>query len=304
MILKVANLNKSFRHPWKMQKIQVLKNVNFEIPFQSITGFLGANGSGKTTTIKCLLGLLKYQSGKLEIFGKPHLHNEVKKNLGYLPERPFFYNYLTTLEFLKFYGQLSGMSSKEISVRTDELLELVGLAHAKKLYLKQFSKGMLQRVGMAQALIHKPKLLILDEPLSGLDPDGRRQLIQIIQNAFDNEKTSIFFSSHLLDDIDRLCQSLVLIKDGQIHFNGSKSDFTDQGVQSYLIRYCPEEGFGKESESSVGVKKIQDIKSLQKEIDRLRAEDCQILSIEKERMSLDRAFKKWASDPSNKSFHF
>ena len=196
MILEVKGLDKSFQHPWKLHKIQVLKNVGFEIETQSIVGFLGANGAGKTTTIKCLLGLLGYQSGELKIFGRNHLHRKVKQNLGYLPERPFFYNHLTANEFLRFYGQLSGLlDSRKLNKRIEELLEVVDLSHAKNLYLKQFSKGMLQRVGMAQALIHRPKLLILDEPLSGLDPDGRWQLTHIIQNAFDNENTTIFFSS-------------------------------------------------------------------------------------------------------------
>ncbi len=292
MVLKVSNLNKSFRHPWKLQNIQVLKNVNFSIECQSIVGFLGANGAGKTTTIKCLMGLLKYQSGELKIFNKHHLHREVKEILGYLPERPFFYNYLTANEFLKFYGQLSGMKSKELDTRIDELLELVGLTHTKKLYLKQFSKGMLQRIGLAQALIHRPKLLVLDEPLSGLDPDGRRQLVNIIQNTFDNEKTSIFFSSHLLDDIDRLCQDLVVIKKGCIHFNGPKSEFVNHGVRTYFIHY--------QLERKVNIQKIENIDKLQDEIDKIRSRGAQILSVEQEKMSLDKAFKKFQSQEFQK----
>ena len=237
MILKVDKLNKSFRHPWSLKPIQVLFDVSFQIEKKSIVGFLGANGTGKTTSIKCLIGLLTYTSGQLEIFGKHHLNKEVKKKIGYLPERPYFYNYLTAEEFLTFYGQLSGVRGKELDKRISHLLELVGLKHARKMFLKQFSKGMLQRVGMAQALIHKPSLLVLDEPLSGLDPDGRRQLVNIIQNAFDEEDTTIFFSSHLLDDIDRLCQDLVVIRAGKIRFNGAKNDFVDIGPRHYLIQY-------------------------------------------------------------------
>ena len=285
MILKVDDLNKSFRHPWKLQNIQVLKNVNFKIEDQSIVGFLGANGAGKTTTIKCLLGLLKYQSGELKIFNKHHLHKEVKEILGYLPEHPFFYNYLTANEFLRFYGQINAMSSKKLDNRIDELLELVGLTHARKLYLKQFSKGMLQRIGMAQALIHRPKLLILDEPLSGLDPDGRRQLVNIIQNTFDNENTSIFFSSHLLDDIDRLCQNLVVIKKGQVHFNGPKTEFVNQGTRTYLVCY--------QLEKKINFQKAENLDKLQNEIDRVRSQGGQILSVEQEKMSLDKAFRKF-----------
>ena len=192
---------------------------------------------------------------------------------------------MTADEFLKFYGQLSGLKLGDLNSRIEELLELVGLTHAKRLYLKQFSKGMLQRVGMAQTLIHKPKLLILDEPLSGLDPDGRRQLVNIIQNTFDNENTSIFFSSHLLDDIDRLCKNLVVIKEGNIHFNGPKKDFVNQGEQTYLIHY--------ELGKKVNFQRIKSLDKLQNDIDQIRNEGGRIFSIEQEKMSLDKAFKEF-----------
>jgi len=288
MILKVDKLNKSFRHPWSLKSIQVLFDVSFQIEKKSIVGFLGANGTGKTTSIKCLIGLLTYSSGNLEIFGENHLSKSVKKRLGYLPERPYFYNYLTGEEFLTFYGQLSGMRGKELEMRISQLLELVGLKHARKLYLKQYSKGMLQRVGMAQALIHKPELLILDEPLSGLDPDGRRQLVSIIQNAFDEEDTTIFFSSHLLDDIDRLCQDLVVINGGRIRFNGRKDDFVDLGPRHYVIRYHR----NNQAESV----NIANVEELQKNIDKIRGQGLEIYSVEQEKVSLDRAFKEFQSE--------
>ncbi len=286
MILKVDKLNKSFRHPWSLKAIQVLFDVSFQIEKKSIVGFLGANGTGKTTSIKCLIGLLTYQSGKLEIFGEHHLNKSVKQKIGYLPERPYFYNYLTAEEFLTFYGQLSGVRGKELDKRITHLLELVGLKHARKMFLNQFSKGMLQRVGMAQALIHKPQLLILDEPLSGLDPDGRRQLVNIIQNAFDEEDTTIFFSSHLLDDIDRLCQDLVVIRGGRIRFNGAKDDFVDIGPRHYLLRY-------QEQDKISETMKIDSMDELQKTIDTLRNQGKEIHSVEQEKVSLDRAFSEF-----------
>lgn len=283
MILSVQNLHKSFKHPWTLQTIEVLKDVNFTIEDKSIVGFLGANGAGKTTSIKCLLGLLKYQQGQISIFGEDHLSNKVKRQIGYLPERPFFYNYLTAVEFLKFYGQLSGLNDgNSLISRIDELLELVGLRHAKKKYLKQFSKGMLQRIGMAQALIHRPRLLILDEPLSGLDPDGRRLLVEIIQNTFDQEGTTIFFSSHLLDDIDKLCQRLVVIKKGEVKFSGFKESFVKRGNSAYIVRY--------QDQNSVRSERLQNLDLLQKQIDELRLKNQSIISVEQEKMSLDRAF--------------
>lgn len=288
MIVRVKNLNKSFRHPWNLQMIPVLKNVSFELERKSIVGFLGANGSGKTTTIKCMLGLLSYQSGDIQIFDHDHQSHHARREVGYLPERPFFYNYLTAYEFLKFYGQLSTkMTSKELDLRIQYLLELVGLKHAKDMYLKQFSKGMLQRVGMGQALIHKPKLLILDEPLSGLDPDGRRQLANVIQSAFD-EGTTIFFSSHLLDDVDRLCQKLVVIKDGVVHFCGEKAEFAKQKSRGFQIQY--------QLEGKTFTDTLESLELLQNEIDKLRLKKATILSIDPERMNLDQAFKNFQAE--------
>lgn len=291
MVLQVEKLNKTFKHPWTLKNIQVLFDVSFQIEKKSIVGFLGSNGTGKTTTIKCLIGLLKYQSGQLKIFGEHHLSKSVKKKVGYLPERPYFYNYLTAEEFLTFYGQLSGMGGKELNKRMDQLLELVGLTHARKSFLNQFSKGMLQRVGMAQALIHKPKLLILDEPLSGLDPDGRRQLVNIIQNAFEEEEATIFFSSHLLDDIDRLCQDLVVIKGGRVRFNGAKDQFVDIGPRHYVLSY--------QKNNQLETQKMTSVDDLQKSIDHLRAQNFEILSVEQEKVSLDRAFKEFQAKEVN-----
>ncbi|MCJ8277565.1 MAG: ABC transporter ATP-binding protein [Bdellovibrionales bacterium] len=288
MVIDVQNLNKSFRHPWNLKWIPVLKDVSFSIQEKSIVGFLGANGAGKTTTIKCLLGLLTYQSGVMKVFSKDHTDKSVKQLIGYLPERPYFYNYLTAFEFLKFYGQLSqNLSNRELNLRIEELLELVGLSHAKKMYLNQFSKGMLQRIGMAQSLIHKPKLLILDEPLSGLDPDGRRQLAHIIEKAYE-EGATVFFSSHLLDDVDRLCKQLVVIKDGAVRFTGDKSQFTQQSERKFIIKF--------NKESQLMTESISDSLSLQKRIDELRKADREIVSIDQEKVSLDQAFKKFQSE--------
>lgn len=285
MILEVKGLNKSFRHPWNLQMVQVLHDVSFCIEKPSVVGFLGANGAGKTTSIKCLIGLLTYQSGDLKILGEHHLAKTVKRNIGYLPERPFFYNYLTAREFLRFYAELSGMNRQNISSRSSELLELVGLRHAENLYLNQFSKGMLQRIGLAQALIHRPKLLILDEPLSGLDPDGRRQLVSIINNTHENEGTTIFFSSHLLDDVDRLCKDLVVIQKGRVKYNGAKNDFVSQSRPGFNIQYSLQ---GKNHWLKEG-----SAETLQKQIDSLRGQGAQILTIEAEKISLDQAFKQF-----------
>ncbi|MCB0378893.1 MAG: ABC transporter ATP-binding protein [Bdellovibrionales bacterium] len=284
MVLEVNNLNKNFRHPWNLQKIPVLKDVSFSVPEKSVVGFLGSNGAGKTTTIKCILGILHKTSGDIKILGKDHADISVRKHIGYLPERPYFYNYLTAHEFLKFYGQLSlGIDSKNLENKIDELLGLVGLTHAKNSMLKSFSKGMLQRIGIAQALIHNPKLLILDEPLSGLDPDGRSQMAAVINNARDQGAT-IFFSSHLLDDVDRLCKDLVVIKDGQVRFCGPKEKFVSRQGRTYQLFYSDQ---GKEI-----IESVESLELLQSKIDSLRKQNKLISRVETERISLEEAFRE------------
>lgn len=285
MILKIEKLNKFFIHPWTLAKMHVLKDVSLEISKNSVVGFLGANGAGKTTTIKCMLGLLTYESGSIELFGMPHNDRSVKNQIGYLPERPFFYRYLSAEEFLRFYGQLSlKLSGKKLESRIDECLELVGLGHAKKYLIHQFSKGMLQRIGMAQALIHDPGLLVLDEPLSGLDPDGRIQLAEVI-NTVHSSGATVFFSSHLLDDVEKICRDLVVIRNGEVAYNGPKTEFMAQGVSSYSLVYVKNDQEFEE--------KLTDINLVQKRIDELRRDDLTIASVSPTLLSLEQAYKEF-----------
>lgn len=219
-ILKVENLKKSFKKGFIPKTQQVLKGISFKLEPGTITGFLGANGAGKTTTMKCLLGLAFPDSGDIRFFGDQVLGPEVKRRIGFLPERPYFYEYLTGSEFLRFYGQLSGdFTRNDLNSRIEHLLKRVDLWHAKDKKLRAYSKGMLQKIGVAQALIHKPELVILDEPKSGLDPDGRFYLSEIIKETA-KEGASIFFSSHLLHDAEQLCQNLVIMKDGMVIYEG------------------------------------------------------------------------------------
>jgi len=219
---------------------------------------------------------------KLEIL-EPSSSLKVKNQMGYLPERPYFYRYLSAEEFLSFYGRMSGLpKSVELKKRIDELLEMVGLVHAKKLLLKNFSKGMLQRVGLAQALIHKPDFLILDEPLSGLDPDGRMQIAKAIEHAVADGAT-VFFSSHLLDDVDRLCQSLVVIRNGIIAYSGDKNTFAKSEGQTYDVRALKGD--------QLVVKNCADLASVQKTIDNLRAKDLTIVGVEAQIRPLEEAYK-------------
>ena len=226
--IEVKNLNKSFKKSVFEKKKQVLKNVSFYVPKNKTTGFVGNNGSGKTTSIKCIFEFIFKDSGEVLFFNEK-MSADTRKKVGYLPERPYLYEFLTAEEFLKFHLDLSKKSIQGQSVDdlVDEALKKVGLVDAKKKLLRSFSKGMLQRAGLAQALIHKPEILILDEPMSGLDPDGRL-LVKDILREERKKGITIFFSSHLLQDMEELCDHLVAIHHGEIIYNDDLKPFMSQ----------------------------------------------------------------------------
>jgi ABC-2 type transport system ATP-binding protein len=221
--LEVKELSKTFPGGLFEKDKLALQGLSFHVPKQKTTGFVGVNGSGKTTAIKCILDFIRPNAGTIRFFDNRELTAEVKRRIGYLPERPYYYEFLTAMEFLRFHWQLAGASG-DFTARALEVLEEVGLSKAKDRRLRTFSKGMLQRAGMAQALLCRPEFLILDEPMSGLDPDGRVLIKDIIRKEQQNG-TSIFFSSHLLNDMDELCDYLVVIDDGKLIFQGELKEF-------------------------------------------------------------------------------
>jgi ABC-2 type transport system ATP-binding protein len=288
MSLEVRNLSKTFRDKLTLQKRQVLFDVSFSVPDKSITGFLGSNGAGKTTTMKAMLGLLQYEKGEISFFKNQQA--DFREFIGYMPERPYFYEYLTGKEFLVFYGQLSLKDpKKEIRLKADALLEKVGLGHAKDKLLRNYSKGMLQRVGLAQAIIHQPKFLILDEPMSGLDPDGRYQITELIKEL-GQAGTTLFFSSHLLDDVEKLCDRLVIIDKGRILFEGLKSDFMESGSIGYEVQY---------SLKNQNIKKMApDLIAVQKILADVQNESGTLISVREPRRSLEEAFSQLKREKS------
>ncbi|HZX15100.1 MAG TPA: ABC transporter ATP-binding protein, partial [Thermodesulfobacteriota bacterium] len=179
-MLKIENLVKDYTSGFLRKRVRVLNDVSFSVNKGEIFGFVGPNGAGKTTTFKVILGFVSLAGGRVEIMGKPMGDVDVKKHLGYLPENPYFYDYLTGEELLDYMGELHGVDGKGLAKRVDELLEKVKMSHARRLQLRKYSKGMLQRIGIAQALINDPDFLILDEPLSGLDPMGQREIRDLI----------------------------------------------------------------------------------------------------------------------------
>ncbi len=287
-VLTVENLQKTYKKTLMSPAVYALKGVNFHIEAGKITGFLGANGAGKTTTIKCLLGLAFPDSGTISYFGDHMLSAEVKARIGFLPERPYFYEYLTGAEFLRFYAELSqNVSASDMRERINKLLKRVGLEHAKDRPLRGYSKGMLQRVGIAQALVHHPDLVILDEPMTGLDPDGRLEVCQIIEETA-KEGTAIFFSSHLLPDAEKLCDNLVILKKGELIYQGSTQALLDKALSGYRIQ-----AFQKGRMHEVLCASLAET---QTQVDRLRSEGSEIHQILAERLTLEQAFVKMAFD--------
>lgn len=223
-VLQVSHLNKTFKGGLFEKDRQVLHDVNFALPEGQTSGFVGSNGSGKTTTIKCLFDFVRPDSGEILFFGKP-LSSSSKIRIGYLPERPYLYEFLTGVEFLRLHWNLCyGSSLKDFYERAHEALKKVDLLEAKDRRLRTYSKGMLQRVGIAQAILTRPDLLILDEPMSGLDPDGRAMVKDILREE-QRRGVSLFFSSHLLQDMEELCSHLVVINRGQILYDGVLNSF-------------------------------------------------------------------------------
>ena len=213
--LRVEGVKKSFRHDMSLARRSVLHGVSFHAREGEVLGFLGPNGAGKTTTIKIILGLIRADSGIVTVFDQPAGERRSAARIGYLPETPYFYPHLTLVEFLEFCGMMSGVPGAELSARVAKAVGRVDLGAFSSKRLKTFSKGMLQRAGLAQAILHDPDLLILDEPFSGLDPIGRKMVRDVLIGLKERGKT-IFFSSHILPDMEALCDRTCIIREGVI----------------------------------------------------------------------------------------
>jgi len=214
---------------WRKRPKRALSPLHLAVEDGEVFGFLGPNGAGKTTTLKLLMGLVFPTRGTARILGRPWTDPEVKAQIGFLPEQPYFYDYLTAHELLDYYGQLSGVPARDRKRRIEEVLGRVGLTDIKGLQLRKFSKGMLQRVGIAQAILHNPKLVFLDEPMSGLDPLGRREVRDLIEQLKREGKT-VFFSTHILSDAEALCDRVAIIHLGELRGVGAVEDLTS-GVE-------------------------------------------------------------------------
>ena len=208
---------------WRKRPKVALRPLDLTVKQGEIFGFLGPNGAGKTTTLKMLMGLVFPTAGRARILGKDINDPGVKAQIGFLPEQPYFYDYLTARELLNYYAQLSGVPAKERERRTDEMLDRVGVRDAGNVQLRKFSKGMLQRVGIAQAILHDPKVIFFDEPMSGLDPIGRREVRDVMEELKRAGKT-VFFSTHILSDAEALCDRVAILHLGELRGMGAVAD--------------------------------------------------------------------------------
>jgi ABC-2 type transport system ATP-binding protein len=228
-VASIKNLYKSFKVGFIPKRREILKGISLDVTKGEIFGYLGPNGAGKTTTLKCILGLIFPDRGEIKLFGHPHLSPKGKERLGYLPENPYFYDYLTGEEFLSFYAQLFGLSRTDREDKIRRLLHLVGLEKAQDLQLRKYSRGMLQRIGLAQALINDPELLFLDEPLGGLDPLGRREIRDIIVGLKQDGRT-VFICSHILQDIEMICDRVAIVVGGRILSRGRLQELISEKI--------------------------------------------------------------------------
>lgn len=219
-IINSIGLGKTFKDFWGRPKARAVDDVDFDVYEGEVLGFLGPNGSGKSTTVKMLLGLLYPTEGSLKVFGQDPRDVETKKRIGYLPEETYLYKYLTAEETLHFFGSLFNLSTEERKHRTEQLLDMVGLANSKDRQVGEFSKGMQRRIGLAQAMINDPDLLILDEPTSGLDPLGCREVKDLIKLLKSRGKT-VFITSHLLSDVEDICDRVIILYGGKTRASGT-----------------------------------------------------------------------------------
>jgi ABC-2 type transport system ATP-binding protein len=233
-IIKTIDLTKEFQSSFPFRKITALADLSLKVTQGEVFGFLGPNGSGKTTTFKLLLGLLYPTRGKIFLWGEDHYKIELKAKIGFLPESPYFYNYLKAKEYLNLCGQLFEINAKERHNKINTLLERVGLQDHKNALIKTYSKGMLQRLGLAQALIHDPELLILDEPMSGLDPLGRKEVRDIMLELKAQGKT-IIFSTHILSDVETVCDRVGIIIKGSLKDCGPIEKLLNPKIKSFEI---------------------------------------------------------------------
>lgn len=311
-MIKLDNVCLSYRSGFLRLSKQVLKSISFTTEENTITGYLGVNGAGKTSTIKLVAGINRPNSGEITVDGESPYVDETRHKIGYLPENPYFYEYLTPREALDLYGKLHEMDRIVRRKRAEELLDRADMLRYADQQVRGFSKGMRQRLGLVQALIHDPKLLLLDEPLTGLDPMGRLLLRDLISSEKSNGR-SIFFSSHVLSDVEAICDNLIILNAGQIAFAGAQSDLLAQMKSNATrIRFLGPEALPesiqnlpwsvKPVKASRGYEgQVSTLEEGQKVLAALHKEDMTVLTFQATGLSLEEYFLKTFGDDHGKA---
>ncbi len=308
--IETIGLTRIFRQPWRRRAIRAVDSVSLKVARGTVFGLLGPNGAGKTTFVKLLLSIVRPTAGIARLFGRDCRRPESRRPVGYLPENHRFPPYLTGAGFLEFSGALSGMESAESRRRAAELLELVGLREWAGVRLARYSKGMLQRLGLAQALMHAPLLLILDEPTDGVDPLGRRQIHGILRELRQRGVT-IFVNSHLLAEVELFCEEVAILDRGRVALSGKVRDLTAGGSYCLTAVGVPERLF-EELRTGATAAALRDglaelhfatREQLNEAVDRLRAQQCPLESIIPTRSTLEEVFMRTvgASTPSREA---
>jgi len=302
-VIEILGLEKVYQVGfWRKRPKRALHPLNLAVEEGEIFGFLGPNGAGKTTTLKMLMGLVFPTAGSARILNMELDDPRMKAQIGFLPEQPYFYDYLTARELLRYYGQLSGVDAKQLNARVDAVLSQVGLKDSAHVQLRKFSKGMLQRAGIAQAILHDPKVVFLDEPMSGLDPMGRREVRNLIEQLKSAGKT-VFFSTHILSDAEALCDRVAILHQGTLRGVGAVEELTSGiGAQVEVVwagTSVPPALTGVGAESHIAGDTVRALlPSAQQDaaIEALRQEKLRLIAITPVRVSLEDYFMAQLSE--------
>jgi len=306
--IETENLSKEYPHGFlHLKKKTSLDGLTLQVQESEVFGLLGPNGAGKSTTIKLLMGIIFPTAGSARMLGKPVSDVSMHSDIGYLPEQPYFYDYLTAAEVLDYFARFHGFSAAERGERVQRMLKKVGLETAGKIQLRKYSKGMLQRVGLAQAILHDPKLVILDEPMSGLDPVGRREVRDIILELKNAGKT-ILFSTHILSDAEMLCDRVGVIAGGKLRGVGSPDTIVGVRATGLEILFEIAEGAvlpasikAKAAKSGAGYQVSVDESELYSAIDELRAAGARIISVTQVKPTLEDFFMELVGKESSRA---
>jgi ABC-2 type transport system ATP-binding protein len=303
VVLSVEHLSKTFHKPFTRRRVEAVRDVSFEVRKGEVFGFVGPNGAGKTTTIKMLMGLIFATGGKATIFGHDVPSPEAMRKVGFLPENPYVYPYLTPREFVTLCGRLSGLSGDDLSSRVEQVIAKVGIAYAIDRPVRALSKGMGQRVGLAAALVHGPELLVLDEPMSGLDPVGRKDVRDIILEERAAGRT-VFFSTHILSDVEALCDRVCILRKGEVvlygamkdllHLGAEESEIVLEGASDELLATVARDARAVREVGAQRIVVVQDDQKKRAVVEAVLASGARLVSVTPKRETLEEVFVRRA----------